>query len=143
MTGILCTIGGTVTNYNNNIGVNWSTVSFAVGGVYTSIAASGNTWIAVTSLNSYVVARSADNGATWSEITLPAVSDWNSVAASGTNIWVAVAAGTNKGARSTDNGATWSEITLPASQTWTSTATNGSAFVTVGNATNLAARSVS
>jgi hypothetical protein len=133
-------------------GATWSAITLPASAYWSSVAASGNTWVATNSYtpssnSSNYVARSTDNGVTWSTPTLHENLEWLSVRASG-NTWVATAADPSVaepqfqcGARSTDNGATWSAITLPGFGRWEAIAVSGNTWITVGGFNPMMARS--
>jgi hypothetical protein len=105
-------------------------------GVWTAVAANGNTVVALANTGRFRAARSTDGGITWSFIELAGTlnKNWSHVAHNGVSTFVAVASGggTSHIMRSTDAGQTWALATTPVTDALTCVAWNGTRFLAVG-----------
>lgn len=104
--------------------------------VWSGVAASGNTVVAVANSGRYRVARSTDGGVTWSFIELASTfnKNWTHIASNGSNLFVAVAnaGGTKQTMFSSDGGVTWALSTTAITDALTCVAWNGTRFLAVG-----------
>jgi len=104
--------------------------------VWTVVAASGNTVIALAISGRYRAARSTDGGVTWSFIELGSTFNkgWTHAASNGANLFVAVAnnGGTKQTMFSSDGGITWTLSTTAITDALTCVAWSGNYFLAVG-----------
>jgi hypothetical protein len=107
-------------------------------GVWTAVAANGNTVVALANTGKFRAARSTDGGVTWSFIELPGTlnKNWTHVAHNGGSTFVAVANSSATGTfhimRSTDAGQTWALANTDVPEALTCVAWSGARFLAVG-----------
>ena len=131
----------TTTNYAIEPRITFTTPGWSTSGTtlpsdesWTSIAASGDLWVAVATGTD--VAGYSANGSTWSTSVLPSEATWNQVKFVG-GIFIAIA--TDGTVASSATGTTWTAVTMPSAAAWTDVTYGNNQWVMTASGENYVA----